>query len=48
MNPRTKQRCYKCKKKFRLADGAFLEELDAQGQRVFVCENCEPNMAPRE
>ncbi len=28
--------------------GGFLENLDDQGKLVFVCEKCEPNMAPRE
>jgi len=46
--PHERQRCHKCKKWFHLADGGFLEELDVAGKLVFVCENCEPNMAPRE
>jgi hypothetical protein len=47
-DPHERQRCHKCKKWFHLADGGFLEALDAEGKLVFVCETCEPNMAPRE
>lgn len=47
-DPCERQRCYKCRKWFNLSDGGFLEELSADGKPIFVCENCEPNMAPRE
>ena len=58
-DPSERQRCHKCKKWFHLADGGFLEErgsgrswdrarLDDEGRLVFICENCEPNMAPRD
>jgi len=47
-DPHERQRCHKCRKWLHLADGGFLEDLDAEGKRVFVCENCDPNMAPRE
>jgi hypothetical protein len=46
--PSHRQRCHKCGDWFHLTDGGFLENLDDQGRLVFVCENCEPNMAPRE
>jgi hypothetical protein len=45
--PSHRQRCHKCGDWFHLT-GGFLENLDDQGRLVFVCENCEPNMAPRE
>ena len=46
--PSSRQHCHKCKKRFHLSDGGFLENLDDQGNLVFVCEKCEPAMAPRE
>ncbi len=45
--PDERQCCHKCKNWFHFADGGFLGELDAEGKLVFVCENCEPYMAPR-
>ena len=47
-DPESRQQCHKCKKFFHISDGGFLEELDDEGGLVFVCENCEPNVAPRE
>jgi hypothetical protein len=46
--PNQRQRCLKCQRWFHLSDGGFLETLDAEGKLVFVCEGCEPNMAPRD
>ena len=46
--PSQRQRCHKCKNGFHLSDGGFIETLDAQGELIFVCESCEPNMAPRD
>lgn len=48
LEPSQHQRCHKCGEWFHLSDGGFLEELDAQGKLIFVCEGCEPNMAPRD
>jgi hypothetical protein len=43
-----RQRCHKCGDCFHLSDGGFLENLNDQGRLVFVCENCDPDMSPRE
>ena len=45
--PNERQRCHKCKGDYGLAAGGFLWDLDEHGDRIFVCESCEPNMAPR-
>ena len=46
--PNQRQLCHKCKRWFHLSDGGFLETRDAQDKLVFICESCEPNMAPRD
>ncbi len=47
-DPAPRQTCHKCQLEFGLSDGGFLEEPGPDDRLVFVCETCEPNMAPRD